>query len=343
MLVIDGSQGEGGGQILRSSLALSLLTKTPFRIEKIRGGRRRPGLLRQHLTAVQAAAEVSGATVEGAVIGSTALRFAPGEVKAGTYAFAIGSAGSTSLVFQTVLPALALAAGPSTVELRGGTHNPFAPPFDFLIHALFPLLSRMGVTIEGQLHRHGFYPAGGGHVTYRVTPTQRLMPLALETRGVIRRREIAAQVSVVATDIGTREVRAIAAALDWDGTPAQVHRVENAMGPGNVVTVVIESEEVTEVFTGFGEKGLAAEHVAAGVVREVKTYLAAEVPVGQYLADQLLLWLAIAGGGCFRTVEPTEHTRTHCDVIGSFLDVDVEIVKEDAAWRVRVSRRRTKS
>ena len=340
MLVIDGSQGEGGGQILRSSLSLSVLTKTPFRIENIRAGRRRPGLMRQHLTAVRAAAEISGAEVDGAAIGSTQLTFTPGLVRAGDYSFSVGSAGSTSLVFQTVLPALALADAPSTIEVRGGTHNPLAPPFDFLVRTLFPLLRRMGVSVDGTLHRPGYYPAGGGHATYRVQPAKRLEPLELLSRGDIRRREITAQVAVLSSDIGAREVTAIAQALNWDRACGQVHRVKNATGPGNVVMVDVESDEVTEVFSGFGEKGVSAEKVGEGVAREVKAYLAADVPVGQHLADQLLLWLALAGRGCFRTVAPTQHTRTHCEVIRTFLNVNAEVAKDDGVWMVRVAKQR---
>jgi hypothetical protein len=161
---LEGSQGEGGGQILRTALSLSMITGIPFAIERIRAGRRKPGLLRQHLTAVQAAAAVCGAEVEGAAPGSQRLRFKPGPVRGGDYFHAIGSAGSCTLVLQTVLPALWFADGPSTLRISGGTHNPAAPPADFLIRTWQPLLLRMGVTLDIQLQRHGFYPAGGGEM-----------------------------------------------------------------------------------------------------------------------------------------------------------------------------------
>jgi RNA 3'-terminal phosphate cyclase (ATP) len=143
-VLIDGSAGEGGGQIVRSSLTLSLLTQKPVVLKNIRKKRGRPGLMRQHLTCVQAAQQISGAEVEGAHIGSQELRFAPGPLQPGDYTFSVGSAGSTSLVLQTILPALAVAEAPSRVDLRGGTHNPLAPPFDFLQRAFFPLIERMG-------------------------------------------------------------------------------------------------------------------------------------------------------------------------------------------------------
>jgi RNA 3'-terminal phosphate cyclase (ATP) len=161
MLTIDGSQSEGGGQVLRSSLALSLVTGRPFAIENIRAGRKKPGLLRQHLTAVLAAAEVSAAEVEGAALASRRLLFRPGRVRAGDYAFRVGTAGSATLVLQTVLPALLLAEGESTLTLEGGTHNPMAPPVDFLENAYLPLVNRLGPRVKVQLVRPGFYPAGG--------------------------------------------------------------------------------------------------------------------------------------------------------------------------------------
>jgi RNA 3'-terminal phosphate cyclase (ATP) len=145
MIDIDGSEGEGGGQVLRTSLSLSLVTGSPFRIEKIRAGRKKPGLLRQHLTAVQAAAQIGSAEVEGDELGSREIIFRPATVKPGRYTFSVGTAGSAGLVLQTVLPPLLLASGPSELTLEGGTHNPWAPPFDFLSRAFFPLLRRMGV------------------------------------------------------------------------------------------------------------------------------------------------------------------------------------------------------
>ena len=165
MLTIDGSVGEGGGQILRTALALALVTGTPFRIHAIRARRRKPGLLRQHLTAVNAAATVGGASTDGASLGSRELTFRPGRITPGEYRFAVGTAGSTGLVLQTVLPPLLLASGPSTVTVEGGTHNPGAPPFDFLARVFLPLLRRMGAHVEARLDRPGFYPAGGGQCT----------------------------------------------------------------------------------------------------------------------------------------------------------------------------------
>src|SRR5215470_13994646 len=168
---IDGSFGEGGGQILRSSLSLSLVTGKPFRIENIRANREKPGLLRQHLTAVPAAAEVGAAEVEGASLGSKALSFVPGKVRAGEFRFAIGTAGSGTLGHQTILPALITAVGPSRIDIEGGTHNPAAPPFDFLERSFIPLIERMGPKVKFELQRFVFYPGGGGRMVLEVLQT----------------------------------------------------------------------------------------------------------------------------------------------------------------------------
>src|SRR5581483_5211147 len=177
MLTIDGAAGEGGGQILRTALALSIVTGTPFRIERIRARRARPGLLRQHLTAVNAAAELSGASVTGAEQGPATLTFAPGKVRPGGFEFKIGSAGSATLVLQTVMPALLVGSMESRIALEGGTHNPAAPPFDFLEKSFLPFINRMGPAVEARLVRPGFYPAGGGRIEVKITPAERLMPI----------------------------------------------------------------------------------------------------------------------------------------------------------------------
>lgn len=337
MLTIDGSQGEGGGQILRTSLALSLVTGTPFRITRIRAGRKKPGLRRQHLTAVSAAAEIAHAQVTGAAIGSGELSFAPGEVVAGEYHFAVGTAGSTTLVLQTVLPALISAAGPSKLMLEGGTHNPHAPPFDFLQKTFLPIINRMGPRVAARLERPGFYPAGGGRFTVTIEPTARLAPIDLLERGPVGGHSAKAVVARLPRHIAERELAVIQRKMGWDAGCLHVEEVLDAPGPGNVVTIQIESEHVTEVFTGFGQRGVRAEAVADQAVRAAKRYLAADVPVGEFLADQLLLPFALAGGGSFRTLEPSLHVRTHIDVLAHFVGTQVSVERtSEQAWLVTV-------
>ena len=337
MITIDGSYGEGGGQILRTSLALSLVTGKPFRIEKIRAGRKNPGLLRQHLTAVNAAAQIGQAEVTGATIGSQQLTFTPGRVAPSNYAFAVGTAGSATLVLQTVLPALLVASGPSTLTLEGGTHNPLAPPFDFLAKAFLPLVNRMGPRVEAKLERPGFYPAGGGKFSVEIDPAPTLARLDLPERGEIRGRRARAVVANLPRKIAERELAVIKQKMSWADEWLSAETVDNSRGPGNVAMMEIESEHVTEVFTGFGERGVTAEAVAEEVVKCARQYLAAGVAVGEHLADQLLVPMALAGGGMLTTVPPTRHTTTNVEIIRQFLDVEVEVKPlTNRTWSVEV-------
>ncbi|MBL8205810.1 MAG: RNA 3'-terminal phosphate cyclase [Blastocatellia bacterium] len=326
MITIDGSFGEGGGQILRTSLALSLVTGQPFRIEKIRAGRKNPGLLRQHLTAVKAATEIGQAEVKGNVLGSTQLTFTPGAIKAGDYAFAVGTAGSATLVLQTVLPALLQGNGETTtLTLEGGTHNPFAPPFDFLVKAFLPIINRMGAGVAATIERHGFYPAGGGKFVISINPTAQLGSLELVERGDFTAQVARAIVAHLPFDIAERELSLIGRKMDLPGEALHGETIKTSPGPGNAVTIELTSQHVTEVFTGFGERGVSAEAVANSVVKEAREYIAAEVVAGEYLADQLLLPFALARGGAFTTLPLSKHSTTNMDVIQKFLDVKFEV------------------
>lgn len=343
LLTIDGSLGEGGGQILRSSLALAICLRRPFRIVNIRARRPKPGLRPQHLAAVRAAAAVCDARVDGAAIGAQALTFEPGEVHAGAHEFRIGTAGSTSLVLQTVLPALLTASRSSDLRLEGGTHNPRAPTFECLAKAYLPLIARMGPRISIELERAGFEPAGGGVIHARVEPSGRLEPIELESRGSLRRVAAEVLLSRLPTHIGVREATVLANELGIDIETVRVRTLDDSPGPGNVVTVFVESERVTDVFAEFGRRGVPAERVAHGAALAAKQYLATDAPVGVHLADQLLLPLALAGGGSFVTLPPSTHTRTNIDVIQAFLAVDIRCVAidETGRWRIEVTRRAT--
>lgn len=332
MVELDGSQGEGGGQILRTALSLSMITGRPFRIERIRARRSRPGLLRQHLTAVQAAAEICGAEVSGVQLGSLDLSFKPGRIRGGDYRFAIGTAGSCTLVLQTILPALWFADGASGVLIAGGTHNPAAPPADFLIRCWLPLLRGMGVDMEIELLRHGFYPAGGGEIRVGVRPVGDWQGLALETRGALREARATAVVAGLNADIARRELERVAAQLG--GIEREMRVLPAAQGPGNIVLVEMAYERVTEVFTGFGEKGVPAESVADGVARAARRFNQSEAAVGEYLADQLLLPMALAGSGSFTTSKLSSHLKTNVEVIERFLAVRFQIDEAERSARV---------
>jgi RNA 3'-terminal phosphate cyclase (ATP) len=328
MLTIDGSLGEGGGQILRTALALATVTGKPFRIEKIRAGRPKPELLRQHLTAVKAAATISDAIVTGAELGSGALTFTPGHLRAGEFAFAVGTAGSATLVLQTILPALLTAPAPSTLVLEGGTHNPAAPPFDFLVKSFLPLINRMGPTVTAELERPGFYPAGGGCINVSIVPVPRLLPLDIVDRGAIRNMKARAMVSNLPRSIAEREAKVMGRLLALAETSLAVEEFRDAHGPGNVTMVEIETEHHTEVFTGFGEMAVRAEAVATKVAQEARAYIASGVPVSRHLADQLPIPIALAGAGRFRTGPLSRHTKTNLEVIRQFLEVTIDLLEE---------------
>lgn len=338
-MTIDGSRGEGGGQVLRSSLALSLVTGAPFRMVNVRANREKPGLRRQHLTAAKAAAAVGRAETTGLEVGSREITFRPRGVEPGEYAFSVGTAGSATLVLQTVLPALLTASGPSRLALEGGTHNMMAPPFDFLERAFLPIVSRLGPEVRARLKRYGFYPAGGGLIHVDVTPRGRLERIELLERGGLREVRVRAVVSRLPTRIAEKEVRTAARILGVDARSGSIEEVHSA-GPGNALMVDVESEAVTEVFTAFGRRGVPAEVVARRAAREAEEYLEAGAPVGLHLCDQLLLPMALAGGGAFRTMEPTLHATTNMDVIREFLPVDIhaEPVK-GGVWEVTVAGR----
>ena len=338
MWTIDGSEGEGGGQILRTSLALALITRTPVRVTNIRKRRGKPGLLRQHLTAVRAAAEIGAAEVEGGELLSTEVTFRPTAIVAGAHTFAIGSAGSTTLVLQTVLPALLAADAPSTLVLEGGTHNPLAPPFEHLALAFLPLVSRMGPRVLATLERHGFHPAGGGRLRVDVTPTGPLTALDLLERGEVKRVSGIATVANLPASIAVREAASARAVLGGDTRSFRPEVLREVQGPGNVMTVLVECDHVTEVFTAFGERAVRAEIVGERAAKEAKAYLDAGVPVGEHLADQLLLPMALAGRGSFRTLAPSSHTTTHAELLGKILGTRIAIEREsEVVYRVSVA------
>lgn len=338
LITIDGSMGEGGGQILRSCLSLALCLGQPVRITDIRKARKRPGLALQHLVAVRAAARVGCAQVDGAELGSQDLTFVPTTVQPGDYEFTIGSAGSTTLVLQTVLPALMTADGPSHLLLEGGTHNPLAPTFDFLDLAFLPLIRRMGPSVSLRLERPGFYPKGGGVMRVDIDPVERLRPIDILERGEVLERRATAMVANLPLHIAERELTVIGKALGIAPECLAVRRVKGARGPGNVVYVVVRSELVTEVFSGFGTRGVRAESVAEKVVDAVQRYLAADVAVGQHLADQLLLPFALAGRGCYSTLPPSRHATTNMQVLERFLAIRVDARQMGPeAWRITIA------
>ena len=339
MINIDGAKGEGGGQIIRTALGLSLVTGKAVHLNNVRAKRSRPGLQKQHLVAVLAAAEVGQAKVSGAELGSQEIRFFPGEVKAGDYTFDIGTAGSTTLVVQTLLPALMVAAVPSRLEIIGGTHNPMAPSAGFLAHAFAPTLAKFGPQLDVVAQPLGFYPAGGGKLTVTIEPRKQLERIEMLARGEIVLRRAIAYCAKLPASIGERELERVSHGLQWHDRGAELKTVvlHDTRSPGNALEITIGSEHAVEVVVALGERGKPAESVAEEAVVAARSYLEAEVPIGEHLADQLLIPLALAGGGAFVTLPLTLHTTTNMRTIERFLPVKFEQRElEPGKWQVSV-------
>ena len=334
-VVIDGAKGEGGGQILRSALSLSAITGRPLKIKNIRAGRSKPGLMRQHLTCVKAAAEICSARVTGAKTGSTELTFLPQDIKSGDYHFAIGTAGSTMLVAQTVLPILMMAEARSTVVLEGGTHNIAAPSYDFIVRSFLPVLRKMGVNVSAKIESYGFFPAGGGRVVFEIEPTQTLKPFELNKHGALKAKSAEILLSKVPYNVAERELAVLAEALSLPDDSLHVNEIKGAHSACNLASVVFEYEHVTEVLDEFGAYSVKAETVAKRLAKKAEAYLNSHAVVGEYLADQLLLPMALAGQGGVITAKPSEHTTTNVNVIQEFLSVKITAEqKKDRAWQI---------
>lgn len=323
MIELDGATGEGGGQILRTALTLSMITGQPFRLTNIRAKRPKPGLMRQHLVAVQAAAAVCNGNVGGGAVGAQTLEFVPGKIQGGQYDFAIGSAGSCTLVLQTLLPALLYAEQASLVRVSGGTHNPMAPPLHFLQRAYGRVLAQMGASIELELHRFGFYPAGGGVVSASVQPCARLRSIELMSRGERVGGFAESFVAGIPFDVAKRELDCVGRSMGWEESQLLPRGLPGEQGPGNALLLTMEYEHVTEVFAGFGEKMVRAETVAKNTVQELRQYVSSGAAVAEHLADQIMLPFALAGAGRFTTNRISQHALTNAAMIERFLPVAI--------------------
>lgn len=334
MIEIDGSTGVGGGQIVRTALALSLCTQQPIRLSNVRAGRSNPGLRPQHLAAVRAASAIGRADVSKVEEGTTEFSFVPSSVAPGRYSFDVGTAGSVVLVLQTILPPLLTARAPSTITVTGGTHVRSAPVFEFFRWAYIPVVQRMGPVLRTSLAQHGFYPRGGGTCTLEVEPTSELVSLDLTERGRELRRRLHVIIANLPDHIAERERDAVMDGLSDSIDQTKIHRPTSASA-GNALILELVFENVTEVFSVMGEKGTPAEQVAMSLVDEVRRYLDRQAPVGPYLADQLLLPLAL-GGGTIRATTLTAHTHTNATVIQEMLGDCFSVTEEAGGWRIAV-------
>lgn len=335
LLTLDGSYGEGGGQVIRTSVALAAITGRPVEIHNVRGNRSKPGLQAQHLTAVRAAAEICGARLKGDALGSIYLSFEPTKKpEAGEFRFDIGTAGASTLVLQTVLAPLAVAGGESRVTVTGGTHNPMAPTVDYLEHVVLPAYARMGLQSQLDMTAAGFFPKGGGTVNLRFALPDGFQGIDLLNRGQIRKTIGVITTAELPDSVGDRGERAL-----WPFLPAQTRVLKvrkPSKGAGAASFVGIQAEGGYAGFTGLGAKGKPMERVSQEAGSAYQEWLETDAAVDEHLADQLVIPAILAQGpSAWRTSEVTEHLRTMAWLVPQFLPVQVKI-EEDGV--VRVSR-----
>jgi len=351
---VDGSMGEGGGQILRTSLALACITGRNLHIENIRAARRKPGLAKQHLICVRAAREICGGQCKGAAIGSQALDFQPGPIRSGDFSFDIGSAGSATLVIQTILPALFLADKPSTVTVTGGTHNPWAPPYDFLAETFLPAIKTAGFDADCKLEKYGFFPAGGGKIALNIRPRHRIPNQLVGWAGspahaVSENIQIYARIytAKLPHHIFQRQKKLL---LQSKLNFKNIEHIEvtDSNGPGNCIMIRLvassggslkaegfgDGNPRTTVFTAFGQKGKPSEKVVGEVVSLAEDFLQSDAAVDRFSADQLLIYMAILKSGSYTTNDLTTHLTTNIETIKKFLPVDFTIEHQGIIYRI---------
>ena len=343
MIEIDGSEGEGGGQILRSALALSILTQRPFKLVNIRANRSKPGLQPQHLMCVRAAGTISGATYKGGSVGSAVLYFEPKELKAGNYTFTIGTAGATALVLHTVYLPLALRADkPCEVVITGGTHNAHAPCYHFLATTWAPYLARLGIKVEVSMTRPGFYPRGGGEIRAVIHPCSRVKGLSLLTCPELTTAGGFSAFAGLPESVGKRQARRLSVRLKSEGVESHIPQEEwQAANPGSVAAVIFRQAPVPPLFFGLGERGKPAESVADDAADEAIAFRDAKAPVDPHSADQLLLPLAFSPDASeYRASEITRHTTTNVETVRKFVDRTIQIDYTDGkSGVVRIEQR----
>ena len=329
LVELDGSEGEGGGQILRSSLALSVLTGRPFKLINIRARRSKPGLQPQHLMCVKAAGAICGANYKGAAVGSSVLYFEPGDVKSGEYSFTIGTAGATALVLHTVYLPLALrGSAPSVVRITGGTHNPHAPCHHFNETTWGCYLQKIGITIEQEMIRPGFYPRGGGEIRAVIHPCSNVSCLKLTECPELTTAGGFSAVALLPDKIARRQAERMASRLKREKieTHIPIEEWEGSLGAGSVAAVIFRQAPVPTLFFGLGERGKSSESVADDAVDEAIRFREAKAPVDPHSADQLLLPLIFSPDASeYRTSQITRHLTTNIDTVRKFVDREITI------------------
>ncbi|MFQ5604280.1 MAG: RNA 3'-terminal phosphate cyclase, partial [bacterium] len=327
MIILDGAAGEGGGQILRTALSLSALTGQPFEIKNIRANRPKPGLRAQHLKCVQAAGAICQARVSGDRLHSSRLTFSPGAIKAGNYHFEIGTAGSTSLVLQTIFYPISFAQQNSTISITGGTHVPWAPCFHYLQRQWLPFMQRLGFRAKLQMEQAGFYPKGRGKIIAEIKPIKSIQPLTLLTRGNLLSIHGVSAFANLPRSVAERQNQQIRRMLqnEIDGLELEILQMP-AFGKNTLMLLLGKYEHSQCCYDALGAPGKPAENVAREAAQKLLAFFASGGVFDEYLADQILIPFALAEGrSAFETPKITRHLLTNIEVIKLFLATEIKV------------------
>ncbi|MHB1141882.1 MAG: RNA 3'-terminal phosphate cyclase [Sulfuricaulis sp.] len=336
---IDGSYGEGGGQLLRTACALAAITGEAVRLHHIRARRAPPGLAPQHLTAVKAVAALCEARVEGLELRSPELSFHPGKLRGGEFHFDVGTAGSVTLVLQALLPAALHAGVPVRIQLAGGTDVRAAPPLDYLRHVLLPLLAQMGAEVRLTLRRRGYYPRGGGLVEIVVQPRV-LNGLRLETAGPVKQIRGIAHVSNLPMHIATR-MQQTAARLLADIAPVEIEQQilgrDQAIGQGGAIVLWARTDHALIGSSEVAQRGVPAEFIAGTAAQALREDIVSGATLDLHASDQVLIYCALSQGpSCFRARTLSSHAHTTLWLLQKLLPLRVVTTPADAATHVDI-------
>ncbi len=340
MIEVDGGHGEGGGQLVRMAIALSALTETPVRVVRIRAGRPTPGLAAQHVTAINALAELCGAKVTGVAVGASSIEFRPGNMASGHFSFDIGTAGSVTLVLQALLPVAAAAGGPVRVRLVGGTDVRWSPPMDYFNRVFLVLLRRLGGHADVEVLRRGYYPRGGGIVDVVIEPTRSWSSLDKPEAGEIQRVRGIAHVSNLPEDVPKRMKHAALRRLH--GIPdvkveERVYHSEEAIGQGGALVLWGETDTIHVGADSLAERGKPSERIGEEAAVALKAEIESRATLDVHAADQLLVYLARADGPSrFRVRAVSGHMETMMWLIPQFLSCRFAVIREPGGWQVSV-------